>query len=47
MIDNQTQTEVEAERVIGVDTSNEGSVVEVILEDKKQHQAPQHEPDTI
>ena len=34
MIDNQTQTKTEAEKVIGVDTSDEGSVVDVILEDK-------------
>ena len=39
MIENQTQTKAEAEKVIGVDTSDEGSVVEVILEDKKQQQA--------
>ena len=34
MIDNQTQIEAEAEKDTGVDTSDEGSVVEVILEDK-------------
>ena len=33
-IDNQTQTEAEAEKDTGVDTSDVGSVVEVILEDK-------------
>jgi len=48
MVDNQTQTsnqvlekqgeskEVEAKNVTGTDTSDEDSVVEVILEDKKQ-----------
>ena len=45
MIDNQTQTEAEVEKVIGADTSKEGSVVEVILKDKTPHQAPQHAPD--
>ena len=35
MIDNQIQTEAEAEKVIGVDTSEEGSVAEVILEDNE------------
>ena len=34
MVNNQTQTGAEAEKVTGVDTSDEGSVVEVILEDK-------------
>ena len=34
MVDNQTQTEAEAEKVTGANTSDEGSVVEVILEDK-------------
>ena len=34
MVNNQTQTEAEAEKVIGADTSDEGSVVEVILEKK-------------
>jgi len=34
MIDNQTQIEAEVEKDTGVDTSDEGSVVEVILEDK-------------
>ena len=38
MIDNQTQTEAEAEKDTGVDTSDEGSVVEVILEDKAPQQ---------
>ena len=38
MVDNQTQTEAEAEKVTGVDTSEEDSVVEVILEKK----TPQH-----
>jgi len=32
MINNQTQTEAEEEKVTGADTSEEGSVVEVILE---------------
>ena len=41
MIDNQTQTEAEAEKVTGADTSEEGSVVEVILEKKTPQQAPQ------
>jgi len=41
MIDNQTQIEAEAEKVIGVATSDEGSMVEVILEDKTPQQAPQ------
>ena len=45
MVDNQTQTEAEAEKVTCVDTSNEGSVVEVILDDKTPQQAPQHAPD--
>ena len=39
MIDNQTQTEAEAEKVTG--TSDEGAVVEVILEKKTSQQAPQ------
>ena len=39
MIDNQTQIEVEEEKVTG--TSDEGSVVEVILEKKTSQQAPQ------
>jgi len=34
MVDNQTQTEAEAKKVTGADTSDEGSVVKVILEDK-------------
>jgi len=34
MIDNQTQIETEAEKDTGADTSDEGSMVEVILEDK-------------
>jgi len=34
MVDNQTQTEVEVEKVTSADTSDEGSVIEVILEDK-------------
>ena len=34
MIDNQTKTEDEEKKVTSVDTSYEGSVVEVILEDK-------------
>ena len=34
MIDNQTQTEAEAEKVTGANTSEKGSVVEVILEKK-------------
>ena len=41
MIDNQTQTEAEAENDTGVDTSDGGSVVEVILEDKTPQHAPQ------
>ena len=41
MIDNQTQTEAEVEKDTGADTSNEGSVVEVILEDKTPQEAPQ------
>ena len=41
MVDNQTQTEGEAEKVTGADTSQEGSVVEVILEKKTPQQAPQ------
>ena len=44
MIDNQTQTEAEAEKDIGVDTSDEGLVVEVILQDKAPQQAPQQAP---
>ena len=40
MVDNQTQTEDKAEMVTGADTSDESSVVEVILEDK----TPQHAP---
>lgn len=32
-------------KVAGVDTSDEGSMVEVILEDKTPQQAPQHAPD--
>ena len=58
MVDNQTQTsnqvpekqgeskQAEAENVTGTNTSDEDSVVEVILEDKKQQQAPQHVLDT-
>ena len=42
MIDNQTQTKAEAKKDTGADTSDEGSVVEVILEDKTPQQAPQH-----
>ena len=38
MIDNQTQTEAEAEKVTGVDTSEEDSGVEVILEKKAPQQ---------
>jgi len=38
MIDNQTQTKAEAEKVTGADTSEEGSVVEVILEKKTPQQ---------
>ena len=34
MIDNQTQTEAAEEKVIGDDTSEEGSVVEFILKKK-------------
>ena len=53
MVDNQTETsnqvpekqieskEAEAENVTGADTSEEGSVVEVILEKKTPQQAPQ------
>jgi len=41
MINNQTQTEAEEEKVTGDDTSEEGSVVEVILENKTPQQAPQ------
>lgn len=41
MINNQTQIEVEEENVKGDDTSEEGSVVEVILEKKTPQQAPQ------
>jgi len=58
MVDNQTQTsnqvpgkqgvskEAEVENVTGTDILDEESVVEVILEDKKQQQAPKHVPDT-
>ena len=54
MVDNQTQTsnyvpekygkskEAEAENITGFDTSDEESVVEVILEDKTPQQEPQH-----
>jgi len=38
MIDNQTQTEAESEKGTSADTSSEGSVVEVILEDKTPQQ---------
>ena len=38
MKDNQTQIEAEAEKVIG--TSDEGSMVEFILEKKTPRQAP-------
>ena len=38
MVDNQTQTEAKAKKVTGVDTSDEGSVVEVILEKKTPQQ---------
>ena len=38
IIDNQTQTGGEVEKVTGVDTLDEGSVVEVILEDKTPQQ---------
>jgi len=38
MIDNPTQTETEAEKDTGADTSDEGSAVEVILEDKTPQQ---------
>jgi hypothetical protein len=38
--------EAQAENVTGTDTSDEESVVEVIMEDKKQKQVPQHVPDT-
>ena len=41
MIDNQTQTEAAEEKVTGDDTSEEGSVVEVILTKKTPQQAPQ------
>ena len=41
MVDNQTQTEAEAEKVTGADISDEGSVVEVILKKKPPQQAPQ------
>ena len=41
MIDNQTQTEAAEEKVTGDDTSEEGSVVEVILKKKTPQQAPQ------
>ena len=41
MINHQTQTEAEEENVTGDDTSEEGSVVEVILEKKTPQQAPQ------
>ncbi len=58
MVNNQKQTSkkvpekqvvskaVEVENVTSTDTSDEDSVVEVILEDKKQQQAPQHVLDT-
>ena len=38
--------EAEVEDVAGADTSDEESIVEVILEDKKQQHAPQHVPGT-
>ena len=38
MVNNQTQIEAEAEKVTGANTSDEGSVVEVILEDKAPQQ---------
>ncbi|MCY6488355.1 hypothetical protein, partial [Actinobacillus pleuropneumoniae] len=38
--------EVEAENIVGSDTSYEESVVEVILEDKQQPQGPQQVLDT-
>ena len=41
MVDNQTQTEAEEEKVTGDDTLEEGSVVEVILKKKTPQQAPQ------
>ena len=41
MINNQTQTEAAEEKVTGDDTSEEGSVVEVILKKKTPQQAPQ------
>ena len=41
MIDNKTQTEVAEEKVTGDDTSEEGSVVEVILKNKTPQEAPQ------
>ena len=40
MVNNQTQTEAKFEKVPGADTSDEGSMVEVILEKK----TPQHAP---
>ena len=40
MIDNQTQTEAAEEKVTGDDTSEEGSVVEVILKKKTPQQGP-------
>ncbi len=39
MIDNQTQTEAAEEKVTGDDTSEEGSVAEVILKKKTPQQA--------
>jgi len=45
MVNNQTQIEVEEEKVTGADTSDEGSVLEVLLEDITPQQAPQHAPD--
>ena len=39
-VNNQTKTEAEVEKVPGADTSDEGSMVEVILEKK----TPQHAP---
>ena len=45
MVNNQTQIEAEAEKVTGADTSDEGLVVEVILEDKTPQHAPQLAPD--
>ena len=41
IINNQKQIEAEEEKVTGDDTSEEGSVVEVILEKKTPQQAPQ------